>query len=126
MKRECAECGHKLVGRTDKKFCNDYCRNSFNNKRYRKEQYAKREIQGVLNVNYSILKSICSQNSVAESTLDHLAEKGYQMRFFTNLSLTGEGEVLRQCFDMSLLTKEDGSLFIINMKKSSGLNTYQT
>ena len=85
MKRECAECGHKLVGRTDKKFCNDYCRNSFNNKRYRKEQYAKREIQGVLNVNYSILKSICSQNSVAESTFGSLGRERISNAFFYQL-----------------------------------------
>jgi predicted nucleic acid-binding Zn ribbon protein len=30
--RVCKECGHKLSGRKDQKFCSDYCRNSFNNK----------------------------------------------------------------------------------------------
>ncbi|MDA8595598.1 MAG: hypothetical protein ACPGR7_06355 [Flavobacteriaceae bacterium] len=126
MKRGCAECGHKLVGRTDKKFCNDYCRNAFNNKRYRKEHHVKRQIQGVLNLNYGILKGICEQEAVTESSVQDLRSKGYQMQFFTNLSLTGEGEVLRQCFDMGLLTKENGQLYVINMKKKPNLRTYQT
>jgi hypothetical protein len=28
----CAECGKGLFGRTDKRFCNDTCRNGFNRK----------------------------------------------------------------------------------------------
>ena len=32
MKRTCSECGDNIVGRIDKKFCCDACRNSFNNR----------------------------------------------------------------------------------------------
>ena len=28
----CLECGEQIQGRSDKKFCSDYCRNSHNNK----------------------------------------------------------------------------------------------
>ena len=31
MEKVCLECGDKLVGRSDKKFCSDYCRNAHNN-----------------------------------------------------------------------------------------------
>lgn len=31
MDKKCLECGEKIVGRADKKFCNDYCRNAYNN-----------------------------------------------------------------------------------------------
>ena len=30
--RECLTCGTELRGRTDKKFCDDYCRSAYNNK----------------------------------------------------------------------------------------------
>jgi hypothetical protein len=30
-KRVCLECGTKLMGRVDKKFCHDGCRNAYNN-----------------------------------------------------------------------------------------------
>ena len=32
MKRKCLECQEILYGRSDKKFCGDYCRNTYNNK----------------------------------------------------------------------------------------------
>ena len=31
--RECKKCGNLITGRADKVFCNDYCRNSYNNVR---------------------------------------------------------------------------------------------
>ena len=32
QERKCLECGTVLKGRSDKKFCSDYCRNTYNNK----------------------------------------------------------------------------------------------
>ena len=32
MKKNCLECGEAFNGRIDKKFCSDYCRNTYNNK----------------------------------------------------------------------------------------------
>ena len=32
MEKQCLECGDKIVGRIDKKFCSDGCRNAYNNK----------------------------------------------------------------------------------------------
>ena len=32
MEKNCLECGTRIIGRADKKFCNDSCRNSYNNK----------------------------------------------------------------------------------------------
>ena len=32
MDKLCLECGDKLFGRIDKKFCSDACRNAYNNK----------------------------------------------------------------------------------------------
>jgi len=32
QQRNCPECGEKIIGRADKKFCSDQCRNSYNNR----------------------------------------------------------------------------------------------
>jgi len=32
MQKACLECGDNIVGRIDKKFCSDGCRNAYNNK----------------------------------------------------------------------------------------------
>ena len=31
-KKQCLECGNELMGRIDKKFCSDGCRNAYHNK----------------------------------------------------------------------------------------------
>lgn len=31
MEKNCPECGDKIIGRADKKFCSDACRNAYNN-----------------------------------------------------------------------------------------------
>ena len=32
MKKKCLECKDPIIGRADKKFCSDQCRNTYNNK----------------------------------------------------------------------------------------------
>ncbi|MDA0701009.1 MAG: DUF2116 family Zn-ribbon domain-containing protein [Bacteroidetes bacterium] len=41
MPKICQECGHKLIGSEDKKFCDDGCRNQFHNNRYRQRRRRK-------------------------------------------------------------------------------------
>ena len=40
----CLECGEKIIGRSDKKFCNDACRNSYNNKQNKVYKFMLQEV----------------------------------------------------------------------------------
>lgn len=35
MEKLCPVCGKKIIGRVDKKFCNEQCKSDFHNKEYR-------------------------------------------------------------------------------------------
>lgn len=51
----CPECGEKIIGRSDKKFCSDACRNAFNNKQNKTSNNYMRNINNKLRKNYRIL-----------------------------------------------------------------------
>lgn len=52
----CKQCAKPVVGRSDKRFCSDFCRNSFNNLKNRKTFTFMRSIHSELSLNRRILK----------------------------------------------------------------------
>ncbi|KKQ83435.1 MAG: hypothetical protein UT04_C0032G0014 [Candidatus Daviesbacteria bacterium GW2011_GWF2_38_7] len=57
-KKTCIECGETIVGRSDKKFCCDLCRNSYNNKQNSESTNLVRNINNILRKNRRILQSL--------------------------------------------------------------------
>ena len=55
MSKTCLECGDKIIGREDKKFCSDGCRNAYNNKMNKDQNNLMRNINNKLRKNYRIL-----------------------------------------------------------------------
>ena len=53
----CLACEKPLKGRIDKKFCDNECRNDYNNERYRLEQKVVLDINKILRKNRKILNS---------------------------------------------------------------------
>ena len=58
MNKLCPECGDKIIGRADKKFCCDACRNSHNNALNKDSKNLVRNINNRLRKNYRILESL--------------------------------------------------------------------
>jgi endogenous inhibitor of DNA gyrase (YacG/DUF329 family) len=56
MEKKCSECGNKVIGRADKKYCSDQCRAIHNNRlKFDKEKEVIR-INSILRKNRTILK----------------------------------------------------------------------
>lgn len=51
----CLECGETILGRSDKKFCNDACRNAYNNRVNSDYTNLMRMIHNRLRNNYGLL-----------------------------------------------------------------------
>ena len=58
MVRKCKSCEEPLVGRSDKKFCDDQCRNTFNSKIKRENEELIIRINKNLRLNRKILKQL--------------------------------------------------------------------
>ena len=82
--RKCAECDRVLVGRSDKKFCDAYCRNSYNNRIKRSDEKFIQKVNRIIRRNRRILKHLCPQGKamVRKEILDQL---GYNYDHFSGI-----------------------------------------
>ncbi len=80
----CLQCGKSLTGRSDKKFCDAYCRNSFNNQHKAEDELYMQRLNSKLRKNRRILKTLCPEGkaTIRKEVLDHM---GYDFLFFTGL-----------------------------------------
>ncbi len=78
----CLYCNSPIYGRLDKKFCNDDCKNKFNNlaRRHRKEMYE--EDTRRLKKNYSILENLLNAN-IKSARLNELDALGFNADYCT-------------------------------------------
>lgn len=86
MKRVCLECQEVLHGRSDKKFCGDYCRNSHNNKLNSETNKTIRKINKRLKKNYTILKNNYI-NKQKVHTKTELINLGFDFNYITGIEI---------------------------------------
>lgn len=95
---ECAECGEKIIGRSDKKFCNDGCRNAFNNKQNKDTSNLMRNINNALRRNYRILCDLNLEGKTKVNTAK-LRTLGFDFQFFTQIIVYKNGSEYKYIYD---------------------------
>lgn len=106
MEKSCIECGKKLLGRADKKFCGDYCRNSYNNKFKKDNKKLVRNINNALRKNYHILETLNPEEK-SKTTRSKLLAKGFDFSLFTSIYTTKIGTIYYFVYDQGYLPLED-------------------
>ncbi|RDI56588.1 hypothetical protein [Flavobacterium glaciei] len=102
MNKTCLECGEKIVGREDKKFCSDGCRNAFNNKINKDSTNFMRNVNNKLRKNYRILSEINTEGK-SKTTRAKLLSKGFDFDFFTNILNTKTGNTYYFLYDQGYM-----------------------
>lgn len=115
-KKQCPECGIEVIGRVDKKFCSDYCRNAFNNKINRDSKNLIRNINNLLRKNYRILEKINPEQKT-KTTKDFLLRKGFNFNYFTSVYTTKTGKIYYFIYDQGYL--DLGNEYYAIVKKMS-------
>ncbi len=105
MQEACIECGEKIVGRIDKKFCGDYCRNSYNNKMNKDRNNLVRNVNNRLRKNYRILEELNPADKTRTSRTKLLA-KGFSFDYFTSIYTTKSGTIYYFIYDQGYLPLE--------------------
>jgi len=105
-KQKCLECDEPFVGRIDKKFCSDYCRNAYNNKVNKDSKNLIRNTNNRLRKNWRILEEL-NPNKKCKISKQRLDSKGFDFNFFTSIYTTKTGNVYYFCYDQGYLILED-------------------
>ena len=112
MQKACLECGEKIVGREDKKFCSDGCRNTYNNKINKDSTNFMRNINNKLRKNYRVLSEINTEGK-SKTTRAKLLSKGFDFEFFTNILETKTGNTYFFVYDQGYRALEDDFYMLV-------------
>ncbi len=121
--KSCLQCSKPLRGRFDKKFCDAWCRNAFNNKVKRKDEQLIMETNRALRKNRRILKSLSpvGKSTVRKEVLDAL---GYKFNIFSSMFRASTGRIYYLCYEYGFNpivdTKGVEKAVIVNRQKYMG------
>lgn len=115
MEKNCLECREPLRGRTDKKFCSDQCRNSYNNEHNSYSNNYIRNVNNTLRKNRRILAEL-TPDSKSKVNKNKLLEKGFNFNYYTNVYTTQKGTIYYFCYDYGYLQIEN-NYFALVLKK---------
>jgi len=100
--RKCLECNEEILGRSDKKFCDDQCRNAYNNKLNSDKIKIIKTINNILLKNRRILV-LLNPSGKTKVHKDKLLTKGYDFKYHTHTYTTKENAHYHFCYDYGIL-----------------------
>lgn len=116
MQKQCLECGETVLGRADKKFCNDGCRNAYNNNINRDRKHCIRNINNRLKKNYRILETL-NPHQKTKVSRSKLLESGFDFNYFTSIYKTKVGTVYYFVYDQGYLPLEGNYYALVKRER---------
>jgi hypothetical protein len=117
--KNCLTCDKPLHGRADKKFCNDYCRNAYNNSMKSMNDTAVRNINNVLVKNRRILDTILGEEKTVKANKEKLMQQGFNFKYITHTYTTKNGDTYCFCYEMGYLPLENDWYLIVRRKEEN-------
>ena len=108
-KREktCVSCGKELKGRSDKKFCDAYCKSSYHyNKSIEEAPRFFNEVDNQLKANRRILKQY-NKAGKAIVRVSLIRKEGFDPNFFTHYWKNNKGDVYLFVYEYGFLKREE-------------------
>jgi hypothetical protein len=111
--RTCPECGDKILGRADKRFCSDQCRNTYNNRLNSDASNLVRNINNILRKNRRVLQEQNKQSGKTMVSKDTLLTNGFNFSYHTHTYTTKKGAVYVFCYEQGYLFLEDKNMYLL-------------
>jgi predicted nucleic acid-binding Zn ribbon protein len=116
--RLCLNCSKPVKGRTDKKFCDDYCRNNYNNQLKSNTINLVRNINNALGKNRRILENLfIAGEEMAKTTREKLLQKGFRFKYITHTYTNKKGNTYFFCYDIGYLPLESDWYLLVKQKE---------
>lgn len=110
--KNCLECHEKIVGREDKKFCSDGCRNAYNNKMNKDHTNLMRNINNKLRKNYRVLSELNPEGKT-KITKTKLISKGFDFELMTSVYTTKMGNNYYFVYDQGYMALENEGYVLV-------------
>lgn len=98
----CLECNNKLSGRSDKKFCSNYCRATFHNRKSALDFKEIKTINKILKKNRQLLYDKMNSEKL-EFTLKEMEEKGFNFHYLTSYCEIKSDLFCKFCYEIGYL-----------------------
>lgn len=112
MEKKCLECESPLVGRVDKKFCSDYCRNSYNNKINTNNKNLIRNINNRLRRNNKLLSDL-NPTGKTKISRARLLDVNFDFNYITSTYTTKTGNTYYYVYDQGYLPLENDYYLLV-------------
>ena len=110
--QNCLECGTAFKGRIDKKFCSDYCRNTFNNKVNKESKNMIRNVNYRLRKNYKTLSEL-NKSGKTKVTRVKMNSNNFDFNVFTSIYTTKTGNTYYYVYDQGYLALENDYYLLV-------------
>lgn len=105
--KNCLNCNESIVGRSDKIFCDAYCKSSFHYKNKKGAEISLFEsIDKQLKTNRRLLKSF-NKAGKAVVRKEELLSEGFNPKYFTHFWKNTKGDVYLFCFEFGFLARNE-------------------
>ena len=112
LEKTCGECGSKITGRADKKFCSDQCRVAYNNRIRGERTNYVRNVNNILGKNRRILEEL-NPTGKTKVNRNKLSIKGFDFTYHTDTYRTKEGAYYRYCYEQGFLEIDSKTVLIV-------------
>ncbi len=112
----CLECQNPIKGRSDKRFCDDACRNAYNNRLNSNENNRIRNINNALRKNRRILRQVLADEKMIKVNSDYLKKKGFDFEYHTHHLHTSKGQTYLFIYEYGYLPLDGDQYLIVKNK----------
>ena len=96
--KACPVCNKPIVGRTDKKYCSDLCRNSHNNEALSEVRSKVTQVHTILRRNRKILEEMINLN-VKKVSKEKLLRQGFNFYYITGFEHDRHQNLRYMCYE---------------------------
>lgn len=114
--KTCLECHSPIKGRADKRFCDDACRNAYNNRLNSDQNNYVRTINNALRKNRRVLSNFLGDEKMVKIRKDKLIAEGLKLEYHTHHLHTAKGHIYVFCYEYGYLPLENDIFLVVKDK----------
>lgn len=116
----CRQCGKAVKGRTDKRFCDDYCRSAYNNQLKAQLSKTVKTVNATLLKNRKILERLLpATEQMIKTTRERLLKQGFSFTYHTHVLTTRTGKNYVYCYEYGYLPLDKDWLLLVRKKEET-------